>query len=96
VTVLPSGEAQGFLISIHWTKEFVMSVRAKMRCVSVEPSVDGVGGTVRLEPVIGGSPENDQFYKYTPGGGVSLSTINQAAIEQFELYKEFYVDITPA
>lgn len=71
-----------------------MGVRAKMKCESIELSADGAGGSVRLSPVIGGSPENDKFYKYTPGGVLVLSTINQAAFEQFELGKEFYVDVT--
>lgn len=73
-----------------------MSVRAKMRCESVSPASDGVGGNVQLSPVIGGSAENDKFYKYTPGGQLTLSTINEEAIKQFEMGKEYYVDISPA
>lgn len=73
-----------------------MSVRAKMRCESIEASADGEGGTVTLSPVISGSEENEQFYRWTPGGGVSLSTINQQAMDQFEIGKEYYVDISPA
>ena len=74
-----------------------MSVRAKMKCEVVEPTgaSDG-GGTVRLSPVINGSAENEQFYKYTPGGNLILSTINQAAFDQFEVGKEYYVDVSPA
>lgn len=72
-----------------------MSVRAKMKVEELEMSESG-GGSVKLRPVTSGSAENDQFYKYTPSGTLHLSTINQAAIEQFELGKEFYVDLTPA
>jgi len=74
-----------------------MSVRAKMKCEAVEPSgaSDG-GGTVRFCPVINGSPENESFYKYTPGGSLVLSTINQAAFDQFTAGKEYYVDVSEA
>lgn len=71
-----------------------MSVRAKFRVDGVEKQEDG--STIRLSPVIGGSEENDQFYRYTPGGNIILSTINQAAADQFVAGKEFYVDFTPA
>lgn len=74
-----------------------MSVRAKMKCEGIEPSgSEGGGGTVRLSPVMSGSAENEQFYKYTPGGSLVLSTINPAAFEQFAVGREFYVDISPA
>lgn len=71
-----------------------MNVRAKMKCDSLEPANDGVGGTVKLSPVIGGSEENEKFYKYTPSGQLVLSTINQQALDQFEVGKEYYVDVT--
>lgn len=76
-----------------------MSVRAKMVCVRKTNAVDqesGKGGTVVLRPVVSGSAENESFYQYTPSGELVLSTINQAAFEQFDVPKEYYVDITPA
>lgn len=73
-----------------------MSVRAKMKCDALQPATDGEGGTVMLRPVISGSPENDEFYKYTPGGQLQLSTINQEAYDQFEQGREYYVDVSPA
>ena len=68
-----------------------------MKCEVIEPTgaSDG-GGTVRLSPVVNGSAENEQFYKYTPGGNLILSTINQAAFDQFEVGKEYYVDVSLA
>lgn len=73
-----------------------MSVRAKMRVVSATKREDGEGGSVRLEPVISGSPENAEFYRWTPGGVVELNTINIQAFDQFAVGKEYYVDFTPA
>ena len=72
-----------------------MSVRAKMKVGSIELQQGG-GGSVVLFPVASGSAENEQFYKYTPSGKLELSTINADAIGQFELGKEFYIDISPA
>lgn len=73
-------------------------VRAKFTCTGNEPNatVNPEGATVSLSPVVGGSPENDSFYKWTPGGNIVLSTINLAAAAQFEKGKNYYVDFTPA
>lgn len=72
-----------------------MSVRAKFKVASIEKPTEETA-TVRLAPVVGGSPENDEFYKWTPSGSIELSTINAAAAEQFVEGKEFFVDFTPA
>lgn len=74
-----------------------MSIRAKMK---VESKVQGSPGNPEgwhlvLRPVYGGSPENEEFYKYTPGGQLNLSTINDAAAAQLEVGQEAYIDITP-
>jgi hypothetical protein len=69
-------------------------VRAKFRVDSVQP--ENGGFCIKLSPVTGGSPENDEFYKYTPGGSITLSTINEAAARQFEEGRQFYVDFMPA
>jgi hypothetical protein len=60
-------------------------VVAKMTCTKAED------GQIELSPVTSGSKENEQFYKYTPGGAVSLSTVNEAAAAYFEPGKEYYV-----
>lgn len=77
-----------------------MSVRSKMKCEGKEEASYGdegtKGGTVRLSPVTSGSDENASFYKYTPGGSLVLSTINQAAFDQFTVGKEYYVDVSEA
>ncbi|MFN0145103.1 MAG: hypothetical protein ACKVT1_01220 [Dehalococcoidia bacterium] len=57
--------------------------------------VDG-GGTVILQPVIGDSPENKEFFKWTPSGEIKVGTINQAAFDGFVMGAQFYVDFTPA
>lgn len=49
------------------------------------------GATVTLFPVVGGSEENDSFYKWTPGGNIMLSTINLSAAEQFVVGEEKFV-----
>lgn len=77
-----------------------MSVRAKFKVQSILTSAkwNGTGtmGTVKLSPVTGGSPENAKFYEATPGGQIELGTVNEEALAQFVIGKEFYVDFTPA
>jgi len=72
-----------------------MTVRAKFKVQSVTESEGGLK-SARLHPVTSGSPENAEFYKWTPGGSIELSTMNPAAAEQFRPGREFYVDFTPA
>jgi hypothetical protein len=77
------------------TKGSTMNVRAKFKVESNEPVQGGEGKTVSLRPVVGGSPENDSFYKYTPGGHLVLSTINDEAAAALPVGQEVYLDITP-
>lgn len=78
-----------------------MTVRAKFKVQSITTSAHwqsdkGHIGTVKLVPVMGGSEENKRFYEASPSGQIELGTINQAALEQFVIGKEFYVDFTLA
>lgn len=72
-----------------------MGIRAKFRVESKNPVTGGDGDTIVARPVVGGSPENDSFYKWTPGGELVLSTINEQASAQLAVGQEFYLDITP-
>lgn len=71
-----------------------MTVRAKFVCVERTETPDGY--TVRFEPVTGGSPENDRFYKWTPSGAILLTTINKEAGAAFVPFGSYYVDFSPA
>lgn len=65
-------------------------VRAKFK---VETKTENQSGfVVDMKPVITGSVENENFYKWTPGGSVMLSTINKAAAEYFAVGREYYID----
>jgi hypothetical protein len=74
----------------------VVMVRAKMICEEVVLQEDEAGGSVKLRPVTAGSAENDSFYRYTPAGSLALSIINREALNQFELGRSYYVDVSPA
>ncbi len=65
--------------------------RAKFRCDQNE-----AGGTVKLNPVVGGSPENDSFYDATPWGTIELGIPSDATRQLFTVGAEYYVDFTPA
>ena len=71
-----------------------MSVRAKFRCN--EKNQSETGFALKFWPVTSGSAENDRFYQYTPGGELTMSTVNDEAAAQFEVGKEYYLDFTPA
>ncbi len=73
-----------------------MNVRAKFKCDGVTPRPDGDGGDVSLSAVTSGSTENESFFRWTPTASLRMGTVNQAAFQQFEAGKEYYVDISPA
>jgi hypothetical protein len=73
-------------------------IRAKFYVVSLKKTkfTDGIGTVVELLPVISGSDENKEFYKWTPSGRVELGTINDKVAASFEVGKEYYIGFTPA
>lgn len=77
-----------------------MSIRAKFKCVNIQPAVSLDGEVnrkeVRFEPVVGGSDENLSFSKATPSGSLVLQITNPDAFEQFVLNQEYYLDISSA
>lgn len=72
-----------------------IKVRAKFKCMSVTESEGGLK-SASLQPVTGGSPENANFFKWTPSGQIQLGTINPEAAKLFVPGREFFVDFTPA
>jgi hypothetical protein len=71
-----------------------MTVRAKFKVDYVTKFASG--SQIQMSPVTCGSAENEKFYNYTPGGSMSLTTINDEAAKMFVPGKEYYIDITPA
>jgi len=69
------------------------TTRCKVMCSSVTQHSEG-SKSVIFTPVVGGSPENEEFYKWTPGGEFSFNHINPNV--KFEPGKEYYVDIVLA
>lgn len=71
------------------------SVRAKFKCTEVADTTDG-SKSIRLEAVIDDSPENKEFFRWTPSGQITIGCVNEAANKQFEVGKEYHVDFTVA
>lgn len=71
------------------------SVRAKFTCTSKTEDLGDVG-TAQFAPVTEGSEENEKFFRWTPSGHIQLGTINGAALAQFKVGAEYYIDFTPA
>ena len=88
-----------------------MKVRAKFRCDQIthminhlwdeqlKQSIPTPARSIQMSPVFGnGDPdhENTKFWKASPGGRLELNVVNAAAVEAFEVGKEYYIDFTPA
>lgn len=71
-----------------------MRVRAKMQCEWITVRSDG--GVVHLSPVADGSPENAEFYRWTPGGQVDLQIVSEPTLRAFIPGRTYYVDFTPS
>ena len=69
-----------------------MSVTAKFKVGEIA-FIEG-GSRIKLYPVIGGSKENDSFFKWTPYGEIVIGTVNPDATRQFEVGKEYYVSFS--
>lgn len=68
--------------------------RAKFRLTA--RNENQAGYSLAFEPVTSGSPENDQFFKWTPWGKVEIGTVNPEAAMGFKVGGEYYLDFTPA
>ena len=70
-------------------------VRAKFIVTSKEDTLTN-GATIKLNAVVAdveSSPEDEAFFKYTPSGQITLSTVNESAA-LFVVGKKYYVDFT--
>lgn len=71
-----------------------MAVRAKFKVDRVSQTVNGT--EVDLSPVTCGSPENEQFFKFTPYGSLKMGVVGAEVADQFKPGSVFFVDFTPA
>ncbi len=69
------------------------TVRAKFSCTDLTNHEDG-SQTANFAAVISGSEENEKFFKFTPGGSLSLYYANPSI--KFKIGKEYYIDISEA
>jgi hypothetical protein len=67
-----------------------MAVRAKFLCTQLQ------GNQLYFNVVTSGSKENEDFFKYTPSGQITMLIDNEKAKDQFEIGKQYYVDFTLA
>lgn len=76
-----------------------MGTRLKVTCFEIAEQKWGTSPSVKVlkfRPVTSGSKENESFYSATPGGELVFSVVKLDAAAQFEVGKEYYVDIQPA
>lgn len=73
-------------------------VRAKFRVETITKTATSPDGAIiELKAVCADEvPENQRFHKWTPSGSLHMTVNNPAAVEQFVLGQEYYVDFTPA
>ena len=75
-----------------------MTVRAKFYVKSINhlytQTPDNVCAEIKLSAAYG--KDNESWSKYTPSGEISMTITNPAAIDRFELGKQYYVDFVPA
>lgn len=64
--------------------------RAKFNCQAVTHTAEGQ--EVVLTPVVGGSDENESFFKWTPFGEIKMGIVNPNV--NFTPGKDYYVDFT--
>lgn len=78
----------------HVLRRRNMAVRAKVRCNA--KTGNEVHFTTVYEPDEAKNDENARFTTATPWGDIKMGINNPAALEQFRVNDEYYVDFTPA
>lgn len=75
-----------------------MTVRAKFQCVEIKQLFGNPDGSaeVRLTAVYGNGEANKEWSQWTPQGNLTMLITNPAAIDQFDLGAEYFIDFTPA
>lgn len=53
--------------------------------------------TIKASPTYSTDPNdvNKKFWEASPGGSFEINCVNEAAVEQLQLDKEYYFDISP-
>lgn len=81
----------------------MQAVRAKFFVKSIQAMTNGnpqhdQSSEVKLAPVYGqnGDDVNASWSRFTPSGEISMLITNPAAVDQFELGGEYFIDFTKA
>lgn len=72
-----------------------MNVRCKFKCIRISENSGGAF-EVAFVPVTSGSQENENFWRWTPGGELRLSGIKKEVAAAFKVDQDYYLDLTPA
>ena len=73
-----------------------MAVRTKVRCNAKTGQEVHFTTVYETDEAKAADPENVRFTEATPWGDIRLGINNKAALDQFEVNQEYYVDFTPA
>jgi hypothetical protein len=78
--------------------ETQVKTRAKFQVMSITRYALFQGAKIEMTPVYSDDPEhpNRSFWEATPNGKIEMQINNPAALQQFEVGKEYYVDFLPA
>lgn len=68
-------------------------IRAKFICESNEKSNEEEHNII-FRTVVGGSEENDLFFKATPAGEITISVVKKEVAERFIVGRNYFVDFT--
>ena len=72
----------------------MVNFRVKFKVSTV--TLYGYSEDISLYPVVGGSDENESYYKATPSGKVELSITNPNLHGKIKPGMEFYIDFSEA
>ena len=67
-------------------------IRAKFIVQTVHENKSGF--EIDMVPVVCGSKENENFFKWTPYGSLKMGIVSKEVAEKFRPGTEFYVDFT--
>lgn len=92
--MLGQAGVMGFVPVLDFEVSAMKKMRAKFQVTSITHMENGA--ELKLLPVTHGSPENEEFFKWTPGGEIKLGLLRAEQVEGISPGQQFYVDLTPA
>ena len=90
--MLEEGEKKNKKIRRKYRRTMSKTVIAKFYCDRISQTINGA--EIDMMPVTSGCPENEEFFKWTPYGKLTMGVVNPDVV--FEVGADYYLEFKKA